>query len=284
MHHYLEIEKNCSFKCVFCVRGKSVVLRNRVDMWASKELDYIPLSEIVSKDIRNGRVVLTGGEPTLNPDLYDILVHLKEPDRKNSVTLQTNATRFCDPDFTKKVAPYINGLQIPCYGGTREVFEASCGVTGAWDMWNRALDNLHHCSSFRGNVSAIVVLTKINIDSLEDIISVVNAKDIFDEVFFKSLHYTSFVVDNKDLIGITQTEELTKLDKKLSLVHKPYSVDDAYPCILEKLGLSYEEMGYSNLLSSLYTKIHACENCKHVSCRGVEKNYLKVFGDSEFTS
>jgi len=80
----------CNLRCPYC-HVPQLVLPERI-----KGLKEIPSSEIFpflekNKDLDDA-VVITGGEPTLQPDLYDFIRRIKEMDYL--VAIETNGTNF----------------------------------------------------------------------------------------------------------------------------------------------------------------------------------------------
>jgi len=80
----------CNFKCPYCYVPQ-LVLPEKI-----KKLKEIPIAEIFSflqknKDL-NEAVVITGGEPTLHPDLPEFIRRVKA--MGYSVALETNGTNF----------------------------------------------------------------------------------------------------------------------------------------------------------------------------------------------
>lgn len=84
----------CNFRCPFCHNSDLVIY--------AKNVNYIPFDEIL--DYLNKRkgmldaVVITGGEPTLMPDLKEKLYKIKELGYK--IKLDTNGT---NPDIVKEL-------------------------------------------------------------------------------------------------------------------------------------------------------------------------------------
>lgn len=87
----------CNFRCPFC-HNPELVLGGRVQVAAddSSERDFFAFLEKRRGKIEG--VCITGGEPTLQPDLIDFIRKIKE--RGFMVKLDTNGTR---PDVVKKL-------------------------------------------------------------------------------------------------------------------------------------------------------------------------------------
>lgn len=84
----------CNFRCPFCHNGDLVLSPNATPAYTPEELlQYF----VKRKNILDG-VCITGGEPTLQPDLYAFIYCIKELGL--SVKLDTNGYR---PDVLKKL-------------------------------------------------------------------------------------------------------------------------------------------------------------------------------------
>lgn len=76
----------CNFRCPYCQNGDLVLRPNNLD---TIDLDYLLNHLIKRKNVLDG-VCITGGEPTLQPDLYDLIKLIKE--LGYDVKLDTNGT------------------------------------------------------------------------------------------------------------------------------------------------------------------------------------------------
>ncbi len=93
----------------------------------------------------NAVVVLSGGEPTLNPRLLDY-VRLAKESGARAVELQTNATRLGDGNLAR--ALFDSGLDqamVSLHGSTAEISDAITGAPGTFVATVRGIDELAAC-------------------------------------------------------------------------------------------------------------------------------------------
>jgi MoaA/NifB/PqqE/SkfB family radical SAM enzyme len=87
-------------------------------------------------------VVLSGGEPTLNPRLIDY-VQLAKRSGVRTVELQSNAIRLADPALTRGLAAAgIDRAMISLHGSTAAISDAITGAPGTFAATVRGIDEL----------------------------------------------------------------------------------------------------------------------------------------------
>ncbi len=86
-------------------------------------------------------VVFTGGEPTLHPDLPELIAHAE---RNGQITgLNTNARRLADPRFVERlVAAGLDHVQITLESHDAAIHDHMVRAPGAWQQTVRGLRNV----------------------------------------------------------------------------------------------------------------------------------------------
>ncbi|MBX3026422.1 radical SAM protein [bacterium] len=99
--------------------------------------------EAIETAAREGAVViLSGGEPTLNPRLPDY-VRLAKGGGARSVELQSNATRLGESDLAATLAEAgLDGAMISLHGATAAISDAVTGAPGTFAATLRGVDAL----------------------------------------------------------------------------------------------------------------------------------------------
>ena len=82
----VSVTDRCDFRCHYCM-AEDMTFLPKNDVLSIEELDRL-CSAFVAKGIQ--KIRLTGGEPLLRPDIYDIVRYAA--DRKFMVVLGTNGT------------------------------------------------------------------------------------------------------------------------------------------------------------------------------------------------
>lgn len=87
-------------------------------------------------------VILSGGEPTLNPRLPDY-VGLAARRGAAAIELQTNATRLAGTDLAERlVSAGLSRAMVSLHGSTAEISDAVTGAPGTFDATVRGIDAL----------------------------------------------------------------------------------------------------------------------------------------------
>lgn len=156
---FLELTYNCNLRCPHCYIHEEL----------TKESDfidkYIVLKTIDQIENLGGvEVVITGGEATLHPDLFEILEYAT---RKNLlVTLLTNGLNLYDEEhFDKLMSIPLADVRISLYG-VSEVHNSFVHKAGAFETSFEVLKKLR---KLKGIGTGVYVLTNFNFDCLEEI-------------------------------------------------------------------------------------------------------------------
>lgn len=111
----IEIVNSCNLTCPTCYANSPHSTDNSVQ--------YVPLPEIQSRIEavlqRKGKIEilqLSGGEPTLHPDFFELLQWLQDHPQIDYILLNTNGVRLAsDPDFSKMLAAYFRYGKFQIY-------------------------------------------------------------------------------------------------------------------------------------------------------------------------
>ncbi|MHA2391881.1 MAG: anaerobic ribonucleoside-triphosphate reductase activating protein [Promethearchaeota archaeon] len=95
----------CNFKCDFC--HNKYLLQPDV----GRDYDIKELIDRISTNLLVSGVSISGGEPTLQPDLLNVCKEIRKVDKYLSI--DTNGS---NPDIIKEVAPYINRIALDLKG------------------------------------------------------------------------------------------------------------------------------------------------------------------------
>ena len=152
---YIQVVRHCNHFCGFCSNPTTPY-----------EHTLETMRELVDDFVRRGYfgVILTGGEPTLHPQLPDICAYARE--QGLHVRMITNGHRLADPDFAKSMAGA--GLQlahISVYSVRPEIEEKLRGTAGTLERAYRAVENAHR---FGIGVNINCVINRLNADHLDE--------------------------------------------------------------------------------------------------------------------
>jgi radical SAM protein with 4Fe4S-binding SPASM domain len=165
-----EVTQACNHSCLHCYnvwQGPQSTPYPRGQLDTSRTLSLLAkaLDETVCS-----HVTLTGGEPLLRSDLFQILEFLQK--RRVRVTVISNG-RLLDEAMAAALIEHGVGLfELPLLSHRREVHDELSGAPGAWDAVLAAMANirLHH-----GQVVAAFVGTRKNIEHFGETLRLVFA-------------------------------------------------------------------------------------------------------------
>lgn len=160
----LSLTEKCNFKCSYC-------LPNGYQGCPSQ---YLNLNEIRNLAVAFNqlgieKIRLTGGEPTLRPDLIEIIRILKDDVGVNQVALTTNGFRL-EHDLEKLKFAGLDSLNISLDSLDEDKFKVICGT--------------HKCESIKRSIDRALNLGFKNIK-----INCVLLKDLNDSEFFQFVEY-----------------------------------------------------------------------------------------------
>jgi len=104
----IEINQNCNLKCPVCFAGSAPGKEGQLNPDAVDALLDVLMESEGKPDI----VQISGGEPTIHPEILEILRRVKARPIRH-VMLNTNGVRIArDPDFAKALADFAPGFEV----------------------------------------------------------------------------------------------------------------------------------------------------------------------------
>jgi radical SAM protein with 4Fe4S-binding SPASM domain len=129
-----ELTYGCNLRCVHCYNPTHRALPQEL---TTGEICAL-LNQIA--DLGALTVTFTGGEPSVRPDIGDILRHARRQGLMSH--LMTNATRIT-PSFTDLLQEAgVSQVNVSIYGATEAVYEGMTGVPGSYRQFRQGLLNL----------------------------------------------------------------------------------------------------------------------------------------------
>lgn len=122
-----QITNRCNAKCKHCFSYRGVIDSD----------DWKNVSKVFEK-LGTRRVVLTGGEPLLHPDLMEIIQILKA--MGTSTTLITNGILVTNKLINELKTTGLNTIDISLQSSNKTIQDAIYGVRGAFDKAINAMD------------------------------------------------------------------------------------------------------------------------------------------------
>lgn len=161
------LTKRCNLRCIHCYLD-AVELEGATDIETHSALKIV--DEIASIN-PFAMVIMTGGEPLLRPDIYEIASYASS--KGLSVVLGTNGTLLTPSAIEGLVRAKVAGVGVSLDSATPGVHDRFRGIEGAWSEAIAGIDNLKESGlPFQLHLT----VTKENKDSLNDVFRLAQEK------------------------------------------------------------------------------------------------------------
>lgn len=288
----LKLTYLCNNDCKYCCQDRR--LRN-----TESSLSLKAIKKIVEEELAAGidKVVLTGGEPTLNKEIFTIIKYLREK-KINNIQLQTNGTLL---NKKKIVEKYINlgitGFGISLHGCNSEMHEAFTSRKGSF---NSLIEALNILKTYQLPITLNCVITKHNINFLENIVDFVARNEFASQLQFAFIHMTGKAsFELKDFVSISEAAEAIKRaianntsSLKIFSEAIPFclmyghekAVSELYNKSTTLIFDNKEKRNFTEAkLTTFKTKVEKCKLCIFYDiCEGTWAEYPQIFGFNEF--
>lgn len=276
---------SCNNSCIFCTRPNDASMPNVWGYVEDKSTKQI-FNELAEARKQFNGVILTGGEPAIRRDFFEILQKCVDLGFEK-ISIQTNARKFADKMFAEKTIKILGDradFYVSFHSHRKELFNKLSG-TNAYD---EALTGLKNLLSLSEQVRTNTVVMKPNYKELPEI-----AKFLCDlgvkEIEFMFVHPNGMAwVNRKQIVPrIENTIPFVKKAIDIAEENKAKATVIRFPlCLLNDYAKKSAEfflprrMIIENPKVRILEKI--CKRCKYFSrCSGIWANYLKMF-DFEF--
>lgn len=288
----IKIGFRCNNHCKFCIQG------NKRDIIPVKPEEEI--QENLKQSFHQGvrEVVFTGGEPTLHPNLLN-LIRFTEGLGYKQIQIQTNGRLFAYLNFCKEViAAGANEFGVSLHGHLAKTHDFLTSVPGSF---NQVIQGIKNLKSLNQKIITNTVITTKNYKYLPEIAKLLIRLRV-DQFQFAFIHIGGTVWENQSWIIPRKKDVIPYVKKGLEIgikAGKKVMVEAIPPCLME---------GYESYVSDVYiprirsydagyvikdhTKYRLDEGkIKHPNCRkccyfntceGPWREYPEIFGWDEF--
>ncbi len=151
---YIQVVRHCNHFCGFCSNPTTPYTHDFASM-------KVLVDDFVARDYFG--VILTGGEPSLHPELPEICRYAT--DSGLHVRMITNGTRLADRKFAQAMAEAgLKLVHVSIYSLIPEIEDRLRGTTGTLD---KALAAITNANEFGVEVNINCVINKLNADHLD---------------------------------------------------------------------------------------------------------------------
>lgn len=199
---WLTITRKCNNFCEWCYTQRKLSCEN---------MDFIDAKNTVDKMKELGikRIVLIGGEPTLYPDLVELIKYITLKDIK--VSMATNGRKLSDKEYAKKIVESgINSINISLKGTTEDEYLQHTKSFGLMEAVN-GYKNLVDLGFENVSLSYVIVNNDKNI--FEKFVKLLKNNKLNNVVF-------QFV---KPVLELKSTDELLDIESMGKFVEYIYS-------------------------------------------------------------
>lgn len=300
---YIAIGYSCNQHCIFCPCSS--------DTPKNKRLTVEQIADIVEKGISEkglNYVLLSGGEPTIQPHFFEVLEYLAQTDIP-LIGMLSNSEKLHDKTMVDKIVSIIPPSRFEVTTALHShISEKHDYVTRSKGSFSRSLEGLKNAADTGIRVVVKHIVTRFNYSEMEDFIDFVYS-NFSDSVLLNlcSLDYCGIAGDNKDTIAVRFDQSGPYLERALDKVieyrkngSKRYVVVNATPlCAVDPYYWSFfSYISKENLAargmpsnsdsvlkldveSDCGTFFRSCKLCDVESiCSGTWRTACELFGDN----
>jgi MoaA/NifB/PqqE/SkfB family radical SAM enzyme len=282
----------CNNKCVMCTNMDSFARQDSTQYRLKCQIERLERylngqGEIYLKNAnRAGFINLTGGEPTIHPDFFQLLAYFRRRLPRLPITLLSNGRSFSNTQFVKKfslVAKPPFSVALALHGPSARAHDAVAGVRGAFSQAVRGLKNLFALRSGL-RVEIRLVLHKKSLPFFRETLEFL-LKNFPDTGTYRvtAIHYEieGMSLTNHRSVGLRFPASSKIIDAALPLI-KRFSDFRLYHFPLCQVRPELRSRCRVTLPREDRIYPPACGVCRlKGKCLGLMLEYYRMFGDSE---
>ncbi|OIO02049.1 MAG: hypothetical protein AUJ51_07170 [Elusimicrobia bacterium CG1_02_56_21] len=282
----------CNNKCVMCTNMESFARQDSSQYRLKCQIEKLEryLKGQGQVYLKNsglaGFISLTGGEPTIHPDFFQLVAYFRRRMPGIPITLLSNGRLFADRKFAGKFARLARppfSVAIAVHGPSAGVHDPVAGVRGSFSQTVRGLENLF---SMAGGVRVEIrlVLHKKNLAAFPKTLEFLLKK--FPDTgsyTVTAIHYEieGMSLENHSSVGLKFSVSSKVVGAALPLIKK-FSDFRLYHFPLCQLRPELRPLARITLPPEDRIYPAACRGCRlRRKCLGLMLEYYKAFGDSE---
>ena len=263
----LEISRICNQRCVFCSAPP-----------VGGELSFDEVKERMLKLKEEGvtDIMITGGEPTLKKDLFEILDLAQE--LFHEITIQSNGSTLYNIDFANKFKKFNNlKFNISFHASDEEIFSQ---LSNAPKTYQNTLKTLENIGRIGVPVFITIVIQKSNYKYLKRHIEFCRSN-------FPHITHFSFNFIDPIFNALENSWTVPKFSDAAPYMRGAFDriIEDNCTFRIEKIPLCFlkgYEQYQSNLRRGLFDETRSCSFLVSEKDLGQKKEFVKEQGESSF--
>jgi len=273
MNVILPITDQCNQNCLFCsAKGRKDRLGKRC------------FQRIINQ--AKDSLVISGGEPTLSPDLFWVI---KEAKRKNLfIELQTNGTTLYYKDLSIKLVNL--GVDLFNINFPSHVEQLCDQITQTKGFFIRRLEGISNLEKLNAGIRLTHNVNSLSYLYLSELVDFIKNK--FKTIVYIQFSFIKILGNAKKNYWIVPRyeavkEPLVKALKKCQRYKIDFLIDHMPVCLISEFKEHHADFiklksGQGSIFSlKEKVKIKQCKGCRLSDyCYGVRKDYLELFGQS----
>lgn len=157
----LELTKQCNNNCKYCYN-----VWKTSKSYPKYELSTDEWKKIIDKIVKETKlklIAISGGEPLLRKDFFQILIYLKR--KKIPVTLITNGTLLSRELIKKCLECGVKNFELPLLSDESEIHDKLTKNRGSW---KKVIHNINEIKKQKGKLAIVFVMVKQNVAKIKE--------------------------------------------------------------------------------------------------------------------
>jgi len=277
--YIVNISYFCNSNCRFCYNFGGQNIEPKLSL------------EEIKKEIKKAKekgykiIALFGGEPTIHPNLFEILDFIKK--NELFVRFETNGRIFFYPNFCKKIAKYkkiIFAFQISVHGLNSKIHDWATRTPKSFIQTIGGIINLKKYLP-KIDIASFTVINKKNFNHLLEI-----SRFLVEKLKIKFLNFSFIDVSGRALLNSSSLVKFSNikpyLDRTLNYLEESekqgkvlqFFIEKGPFCLLPRAYFQHYRFELE-LLAKNYIKHKACYACPfNENCDGFSLGYINLFG------
>lgn len=274
----IRVWNKCNNNCIMC---SNYFVRNLDE---NERTFSSMVSRVKEKEPEPKEITFTGGEPFLNPGIFDLIDRFRGLYPKTRINILSNSRIFYYPNYCQKLKNHFDSnmqIAVSLFGHNSKVHDS---VTLAKNSFLQTTKGIKNLLKLKIPIELRVIVLKQNIKHLEAIANYISKN-------FKGISYVVFIfvdlvsnaVKNKKIVAVNYTKTTPYLIKAMNVFEKNNVNFRLYHFPLCILPAEFWKNSWVSVERSKVKQTAHCMKCPcSKKCVGILKGYYNIFGDNEF--